>query len=101
MSVLLRSMDLNESREVDVEGGDRYGDLPPFKHFGVNFSDDTQRLSRYHNLPCPAFQERRMLNWLESVVLSHMLKQDVQAGMNLRKMRRRMGDRRTHDRLRT
>src|SRR5262245_20036794 len=61
-SSLSRSRVVGELREVDIECGGRNGNLPQFEHFRMDFPDHADGSSCDNNLPCPAFQKRRMLH---------------------------------------
>ena len=76
------SAQMEQLREVHIEGDDRHGDLPPFEDFWVDFSDDTDGLARDENTTGAAFEERGMLDRLQAVFLPKVVTQHIKTRMD-------------------
>ena len=74
---------LSELGQVQIERDNRHGDLPSLEDFRMEFADDADRLTRHENPPCATLQKGRMLNRLEAVLFPKIVKQHIDARMNL------------------
>src|SRR6476660_9715193 len=91
---------VDQLRQVDVEGHHWNADLPALQDFGMHFSYNAHAFTRQHNLSSPAFKKGRMRHRLEGIFLPQMIEQDIETGMDLRKVSGRMCDHRAEDSFR-
>jgi len=77
------SPSIGQLRQVHVERDDGDGNLPAFEDFGMDFPDDPDRFAGHDNVSRPAFQKRGMLHRLQAVLLTEMVKQHIEAGVDL------------------
>lgn len=92
MRVRLLLGSIRQLRQIHVERDDGDGNLPAFEDFWVDFADHADWFTGHDNVSRPALQERRMLHRLQAVLLPEMVKQHIEAGVDLGEMRGRMGE---------